>query len=203
MTADFMSVANMYSQIKRHSVDHHHLFRGRTRWVGSSAYDYTELDYENGIHLKAVFGGTEEFFEVTNNNGEVLVSKFTGPYSLFYDTSDSTYSLTITGGDGLIVTFYEEMSSIKSKETSLEEAHPELSDVLKKLDALEKRLERSEELNRQMIANVLDFLQSVKKEQENPPYPWERTNPYPWNRGNPDFPIPQTYCGFTSCDTTA
>ena len=142
MTTDFMTVVNMYGELYRHYQRHTYFLKCKTSWVGDN--EYTEVPYENGIQLKAVFLGTDEYFQVTDDKGEVLVDKFTGPYSIFYDTSKSTYSLSIHGGDGLVVVFYEESGNFLPDSKPTDEAHTEVSDLLEKIAKLERKIDKLE-----------------------------------------------------------
>lgn len=183
MKVTMNTIDNFFREIIKHSTDHHHALRCKWCFKHSLA-DVTEFENSNDFVLVFVHSGLGSWYQLQDNNCNILIGKIDGPYSVSYNTDEDYYSLVIAGSEIVLTFFEDDYKFVPQKKEEQEE--DKLALVLEKLDEVDRKLDMAISLV-QLGQNVRTPVNLPYKE-----YPWQKRTPLPYEQ-----PF-QTYCTSTA-----
>lgn len=180
MKVSLNTIDNFFREIVKHSIDHCYALRCKWSYRHALA-DVTEFENSNDFVLVFVHSGLGSWYQLQDNQNNILIGKIDGPYSVSYNTDEDHYSLVIAGSE-IILTFFEEDYKFVRQDKE-EQEEDKLALVLEKLDELDRKLD--------MVISLVQLGQN-ERTPVNLPY-----KEYPWQRNPHQNPF-QTYCNTAS-----
>jgi len=180
MKVSLNTIDNFFREIVRHSTDHNYALRCKWSYRHALA-DVTEFENSNDFVLVFVHSGLGSWYQLQDNQNNILIGKIDGPYSVSYNTDEDHYSLVIAGSEIILTFFEEDYKFVRQNKEEQEEDRTAL--ILDKLEKVDDKLD-------DILASIYRMIEGKNNAPVNLPY-----REYPWQRVNNPHQNPfQTYC---------